>query len=268
MRDIQPGRLGHEEASVHSVIAMSAFWPAGNRISYREDGREDNMLHLVLEGKRRYQNSRGECFDVGPGEVMLMPAGSRYITTVLSEGGVRGINIQFVLRDEQGENCRLGEEVGIVRRDEDGRLTELFERAARCTLRQGGGIKAKALVYRLLDELFPSQGESADPALQPAIDYMEAHLQGAAPVEELARLCHMSVSTFTRRFREVMNQPPAAYHRGLRLMKSKELMESGMCTVEQAAFALGFYDKAHFSRCFRAYFGRAAGQERSRRTPR
>lgn len=261
MRTVQPGRLGYEEISVYSVIAMSAFWPAGNRISYRDDGRSDNMLHLVLEGRRRYQNIRGECFEVGPGEVLLMPAGSRYITTVLSEEGVRGINIRFVLRDEQGEPCRLGEEVGVVYQDEDGRLREGFERTVRCTMRQGGGLKARELVNRLLDELFSSPGEAADPALQPAVAYMENHLQGPVLVEELARLCHMSVSTFSRRFRAVMQEPPAAYHRRLRLMKSRQLMESGLCTVEQAAFALGFYDKAHFSRCYKAQFGQAAGRK-------
>jgi len=261
MRAIQPSRLGYEEISVFSVIAVSFQWVEGSRISYRDSGRPDNMLYITLEGKRRYQNSRGECFDVGPGDVMLMPAGSRYTTTALSEGGVKGINIRFVLRDEAGENCRLGDEVSVVRRDEDGRIREIFEKAARCTLQQGGGIRARELLYRLLNELFSPQGDAEDPALQPAVNYMEAHLQGPVAVEELARLCHMSVSTFTRRFRAAMKEPPAAYHRRLRLLKGKQLMESGLCTVEQAAFALGFYDKAHFSRCYRAQFGQAAGRK-------
>ena len=80
--------------------------------------------------------------------------------------------------------------------------------------------------------------------------------------EELAALCHMSLSTFARRFRALTGEPPAAYHRRLRLEKSRELLESGLCSVEQAAFALGFYDKAHFSRCFQAHFGIKPGAAR------
>ena len=261
MKTVALSRLGYEDLSPTNIVALSLHWAAGSRTLYRGEGRPDNMLFYTVSGTRAYSQEDCAPFDVGPGDLMLMPAGSRYISTVTSAGGTDGYCLQFMLRDESGAPCRLEERVQVLMCDEDGRVCQLMDKLLGASMQRGSSLRLKELLIRLLEDLCRQPaGEGTE--LYPAIRHMETHLQSPADAEELAALCHMSLSTFARRFRALTGEPPAAYHRRLRLEKSRELLESGLCSVEQAAFALGFYDKAHFSRCFQAHFGIKPGAAR------
>ena len=261
MKTVALSRLGYEDLSPTNIVAMSLHWASGNRTIYHGEGRPDNMLFYTVSGTRTYSQEGCAPFDVGPGDLMLMPAGSRYVSTVTSSGGTDGYNIQFMLRDETGAPCRLEECVQVLMHDENGRIQQMLDKLLGASMQRGSSLRLKELLIRLLEDICRQPaGEGTE--LYPAIRYMETHLQSPVAAQDLAQLCHMSLSTFTRRFRMLTGEPPAAYHRRLRLEKSRELLESGLCSVEQAAFALGFYDKAHFSRCFQAHFGARPGDMR------
>ena len=74
-------------------------------------------------------------------------------------------------------------------------------------------------------------------------------------MDALAAMCYMSRSTFFRRFKSEVGLSPAAYHMRLRLGKSRDLLSSGLYTVEQVAAVMGFYDAAHFCRLFKRETG-------------
>ena len=137
-----------------------------------------------------------------------------------------------------------------------------MEEIAAASLQYGSHLRVMALMMELFSRLCapPLTGEGAE--LLPAIRYMEEHLERPIPAADLAARCHMSLSTFTRRFRTLTGEPPAAYHRHMRLKKGRELLSSGLYTVEQAALTLGFFDAAHFCHAYRDCFGQAPGEAR------
>lgn len=263
MKTVRPDQLPYEDVSFFAVSARCFEWPAGNTTWYHGPGRPDNMLFYTLHGARRYRQDE-LTFTVGAGDLMLMPSGSCYHNVVISSDGTKGICLQFAMRDSSGAPCRLGERLGVLAHDSDGHICQMLEKLLAASLQKGGRLRAQELLIRLLEEVCPppEMGPDGDAELYPAVLYMERHLQSPSSVAALAALCHMSESTFSRRFRNSFGCPPALYHRRLRLDKSLELLESGLYTVEQAAATLGFFDAAHFSRCFRARFGLSAGSIR------
>jgi AraC family transcriptional regulator, exoenzyme S synthesis regulatory protein ExsA len=80
------------------------------------------------------------------------------------------------------------------------------------------------------------------------------HIFSSLSLEDLAKLCHMSVSTFQRSFHEVFHQSPAHYIRLKRLERAKELLQVSTLSIGEIAFQTGFSDVAHFSRAFKSEF--------------
>ncbi|MDD7413096.1 MAG: AraC family transcriptional regulator [Eubacteriales bacterium] len=254
--------LAREDVAFARIQAAKHTWPRGNSTLYQGEGRQDNMVFFMLEGRRSYRSLDGAPrFEVGENDLVLMPAGSCYESVVLSEGGSRGVCLQFSLLDEAGQWRRLGTQVVVLRQKADG-LRALVEEIAAASLQYGSRLRVMALMMELFSRLCapPLTGEGAE--LLPAIRYMEEHLERPIPAADLAARCHMSLSTFTRRFRTLTGEPPAAYHRHMRLKKGRELLSSGLYTVEQAALTLGFFDAAHFCHAYRDCFGQAPGEAR------
>ena len=70
-------------------------------------------------------------------------------------------------------------------------------------------------------------------------------------VAALAELTFVSESYFRRLFRQVYGLSPCRYIRTMRIEMATALLESGECTVSEAAERVGFSDEKYFSREFR-----------------
>ena len=73
-------------------------------------------------------------------------------------------------------------------------------------------------------------------------------------LDELAKECHLSVTSFRRLFCEIYHQSPISYLLELRIRKAKELLLLGL-SLEEAALSTGFSSTNYFIR----YFGRKTG---------
>jgi len=77
------------------------------------------------------------------------------------------------------------------------------------------------------------------------------HLFSGLPVNDLANLCNLSVSTFNRTFQSLFNDTPANFIKMKRLERAKELLAISSLTIGEIAFQTCFKDTAHFSRSFK-----------------
>ena len=258
METIRLGQLPHEDIAAVGIWAAELYWHRGHVTEYTGAGRLNNLLFWMQSGRRRYSVD-GEVFEVGPGALLLMPAGSRYRTEV-TDDGCRGVVLDFSLLDRTGQPVRLGDRVTRLEEEADPRVSGLLEALAASYRENGGPLRGKELIFRLFARLCEVSRLPEDRELQPALRWMEQHPDRALRLPEAASLCHMSVSSFTRRFRTALGASPAAYHRRLRLLRGRELLESGLYTVEQAAAMLGFCDPPHFCRAYTALFGTKPSQ--------
>lgn len=74
-------------------------------------------------------------------------------------------------------------------------------------------------------------------------------------VADLARLCSVTPEYFRRIFRSVYGVSPKRYINELKLSRAKELLQSGLYSVTEAALLSGYTDMSHFSRVFKKETG-------------
>lgn len=83
---------------------------------------------------------------------------------------------------------------------------------------------------------------------------MEANYRYNLSMEEYAKLCHRSLSSFKRAFEKAFQEPPGRWLLRKRLDHAAALLRASSCSVTEVAFESGFEDVSHFSRAFKQRF--------------
>ena len=94
-----------------------------------------------------------------------------------------------------------------------------------------------------------------DSPLYPAISYIEAHPTEMVTMKQMAMLCHLSESYFSRLFSKEMGENFGNYVSRLKIDLSKELLRSSRLSVAQIAKKVGYNDTSHFIRLFKRFEG-------------
>lgn len=84
---------------------------------------------------------------------------------------------------------------------------------------------------------------------------IELHLYSNLNLEELAKLCNLSLSSFKREFKKVFNDSPANYILNAKLKKAKELLSVSNLPINEIAYETGFNDPLYFTRQFKKKVG-------------
>jgi len=86
-------------------------------------------------------------------------------------------------------------------------------------------------------------------------EIMEANFRFNLSLEEYAKLCHRSLSSFKREFRTHFQESPGKWLIQRRLDHAANLLRTSAMNVTETAFESGFEDVSHFSRVFKERFG-------------
>ncbi|WP_216639002.1 AraC family transcriptional regulator [Flammeovirga sp. SJP92] len=92
---------------------------------------------------------------------------------------------------------------------------------------------------------------------------IELHTFSNLSLEELAKLCHLSLSSFKREFQKVYEETPSKYLSSQRIKKAKELLQSTSLPINEIAYDLGYNDPLYFTRIFKKKEGISPSQFRS-----
>ncbi len=117
-----------------------------------------------------------------------------------------------------------------------------------------GAIIGTAGITQRLD----TGGHEMRPASEfgPLLLYLRDHFHEPITNQQLARLAHMSVRAFERKFRGSFHATPQKYLRKLRLLMASRALVYTKQPLANVALNCGFVDQSHFAREFRRYFGR------------
>ena len=91
--------------------------------------------------------------------------------------------------------------------------------------------------------------------LAPALKKITGSYMEKLTVARLARLCHMSTSSFYRLFTAVFGRSPQRYLTQYRVQMGAYLLRHKNCGVEAAAVAVGYETQSAFHRPFKAAYG-------------
>jgi AraC family transcriptional regulator, exoenzyme S synthesis regulatory protein ExsA len=84
---------------------------------------------------------------------------------------------------------------------------------------------------------------------------IEANCYYNLSLEDYAKLCNRSLSSFKRDFQEIHHTPPGQWFLNKRLMRARELLFTSEKSINDISFECGFENNTHFSRVFKKQFG-------------
>ncbi len=92
--------------------------------------------------------------------------------------------------------------------------------------------------------------------LGPVLAFLRDHFAEPIANAQLARIAHLSVRAFERRFQEEFHTTPQKYLRRLRCRLAARALATTRRSLADIAADCGFADQSHFTREFRRQFGR------------
>ncbi len=100
--------------------------------------------------------------------------------------------------------------------------------------------------------------------IQEAVTFMEQNYQRNLTVEEIAGVCRLNRSYFSKLFRDNLGCPPQEFLIRLRLAKAVELMKTTSSSIGDISALCGYPNQLHFSRAFKKRYGISPREWRSR----
>lgn len=95
---------------------------------------------------------------------------------------------------------------------------------------------------------------------------MEANFAYNLNLEDLAKLCNMSLSAFKNAFKLQYNTTPAVWLKNMKLNLALQKVLSSDLTISQISFECGFEDTSHFIRVFKEKYNLTPFQYRQKHT--
>ena len=95
---------------------------------------------------------------------------------------------------------------------------------------------------------------------------IKTHLFSNLKLEDLAKLCHLSLSSFKREFKKEFNDSPNNYFNKKKLEKAKELLNITDISIGEIAYETGFNDPLYFTRFFKKRMGLSPTDYRKKNT--
>lgn len=108
----------------------------------------------------------------------------------------------------------------------------------------------------------PARIGARHPKLVGIIEQMEENLEEPLSPSSLAKQAGLSTRQLERLFRRYLDRSPKRYYLELRLKKARLLLLQTNMSVINVALACGFSSPSHFSKCYRAFYGRTPYRER------
>ncbi|PJJ58623.1 helix-turn-helix domain-containing protein [Hymenobacter chitinivorans] len=234
-----------------------------------------NMLNLLVEGRKTIAQAAGSS-TVYQDEIVLLAAGHCLTSEVLSDAGeFRSIIVYFstqVLEDFYRQHApQLGQRhpaaaQPLVTFAKDGFIRHYIDSLS--LLLQAPTALSPALQRLKLEELLLYLLHTAPASLlafqldsrlaRPELglrSVVEAHVNRLITVEELAFLCHMSVSTFQRRFAEIYGQSPHQWLLKQRMQRAAHLLRQPQQLAGEVYQQVGYESYSSFAEAFKKTFG-------------
>lgn len=136
---------------------------------------------------------------------------------------------------------------------------ELFEALNRCQTWE----ELRDCLIRVHGVLFPPPADkSRHEQLEEVACYIRDHYDEELSIEQFAASLHMSVSHFSRTFKEVVGEKYMEYITKVRLGEAKRLLQETDLKIEEIATRVGYLGSNAFIRIFRKYEGVTPGKFR------
>jgi AraC-like DNA-binding protein len=262
-------------SSINAQVVVARFGRLGRAWCDSEYSDNVSRLYWITAGRGRVRH-HGRDFDLRPGGLYLIPSGTLFSYacekrldqhwvhfTATLPGGLpllEHLPVEYEVRpkDAPAISRRIARLEALVPRDG---LAEEFEK-------RGLLFQLLALFLASAQAVTVTRRRSALVRFRTALQYVEDHLAEPLPVGEMARVCHLERSYFSRTFQQHMGIGPANYIMRRRIERAKQQLWTTEEPLRALAESLGFADAFHFSKSFKRLTGMSPRDFRAMRSSR
>lgn len=131
-------------------------------------------------------------------------------------------------------------------------------------------LKIKELILLLvqsknIDSILELVADLYSPKAVHLKEVIELHLFSNLKLEQLAKLCNQSLSSFKREFKKEFDDSPTNYIIGKKIEKAQELLRMTSLSINEIAYEVGFQDQLYFTRLFKKRTGMTPSNFRLRK---
>lgn len=230
-------------------IELAILVKAGKGATVHKN-RKAHGLAIFLDGDRTFHFD-GKKFKVTKNTIVYFPKGSNYTIKNKILSDCYAINFQM-LDDTVFEPFAF-------KIKNPNLFLESFKNSVKIWAKKSSGYDSKVkselynIIYNMQSEFNIPYSNSN--IIQPAIDFIHSnYYKENISITYLSALCNISTVHLSNTFTKVFAMPPLKYINNLKMTRAKELLASGMYTVNEACFLSGYNDESYFSREFKKHF--------------
>lgn len=224
----------------------------------------------IVKGKAVFEIA-GETIEGKTGDLFYMPEGALYTSDWTGTPEIEFIGTYFrffatndlgMLRmnhmhstplDRQFAFQKIEPLCGFAAYNEMSELLEDYHSEGQTQL------MAFSRLYKLMALTFPHMKKqhfnTINPAILPAVTYIERNYMYNDPVSLYANLCHLSDSRFYHLFQGSMGRTPITFRNSLRVHHATLLLTESSQSIERISGMLGFESPEYFRRIFKRFQG-------------
>jgi AraC family transcriptional regulator of arabinose operon len=266
----QPVRSPHQDdAFRHLLTQLSIHLIAANYDKVGADWKRDehvlgyNRMFYILDGEG-YVEVDGTRYYPAPGQLLVMPAGTRQAYSSVNDNGFTKYWCYFKAKIGDADLFRMFDFPVSIEMKDKGRTAQLFQQLVFHfqQRRRTSSLMIKASMLELLThfidhalEDFPPQSRNEKTEkISMILNYIEQHLAERITVEQLAQLAHYHPNYFIRYFHNILGASPVQYMKHLRMEKAKTLLLSTSLPVSEIAREVGI-EHSNFTPMFKKHTG-------------
>jgi AraC-like DNA-binding protein len=91
---------------------------------------------------------------------------------------------------------------------------------------------------------------------------IQNNIYSSLTVNEFAKLCSMSVSSFKRKFNEIYKESPKKHFAKMKMLKASKMLNTTETRISDIAYDCGYESISTFNRAFKTYFGKSPSEYR------
>ena len=260
---------------LHQLVATDIGWfpEAKHHYRARPQGAPEHILILCVGGKGWCQ-VEGWHDEIGPNQAVLIPRGKAHSYGANSKfpWSIHFVHFSGTVSDFFPHLLPDGEYKLSVAEENVGVVETLFQECYRTFL---GSFAWQRMSYvtqtlhLILGKIFfdnplfsPLLRTSNFHSMAGTLDYLSNQLDANLTLEEMAAHANLSVSHFSRRFKEQTGFSPVDYYIHLKIQHASMLLTFTDKSVKEIGAEVGYQDAYYFSRIFRKVMGMSPSQFR------
>lgn len=246
--------------SAHCIECVRQTWREGLKwTGYTQNPRMmDGFFFALSDIGAKYEPAVGKSISINRSDVLYIPKGSVYTMSFGGGGSDEDSYIvNFVLKDENGSEIRLGDEAVLYEGAVTAGVSGLASQLADTMLVSDSILKRQAVFFSLLDALstYTERYSERYYPIRHGVSMLIKEWDKNEKIKRYADACGISESGFYAAFKAWSGRTPAEYRNEMRINAARSMLKNSVMTVFEISERVGFEDQFYFSRLFKKMTG-------------